>query len=519
MARSFLYLAFAAFFAFSIGLNFGLLGFHSFHFEREHYPPLSTSSTFYSPIIASNSSHSALWKQKKPPQRRPSFEVPGDLVPAHEVAVRRGSFSPFFSSSSNEKDQQQKSGKGTVSDKGDIELASSSSSISLSTNGGKGPISSFIREGGEIPIVLITCNRLTLLEQTIQSLLEVRGITKDIVVVQDGTMKGIADTAKAKGLQVVQNRETKQMLRGRDGASRIATHYKFALSTIFDIRPDAPAAIIIEDDLLFSPDFYEYFLNVAPIVEEDSTVFAISAWNDNGFKGKVKDPYALRRTEFFPGLGWLLSRDLYKNELERKWPKTHWDHWLRSPETHKGREIVYPEVPRSYHNGVKGTFMNLDTHNRYFRDIAYNQDPLISWRDSKLRGAVYEQVISVNYEKRILKLIESCHHVRNVDDFLKNRANLYCIWFKEDPDPRFVTPPFQPISKVFGIWHEHKRGVHKGLHEFYWSQGKDDRTDRSYFLLLNTFDARNSYEAQRPANAPLLSPLHFKALLPHLRGS
>ena len=37
-----------------------------------------------------------------------------------------------------------------------------------------------------------------------------------------------------------------------------------------------------------------------------------------------------RRTEFFPGLGWLLPRRLYLGELEAKWPTAHWDHWLRS---------------------------------------------------------------------------------------------------------------------------------------------------------------------------------------------
>ncbi len=62
----------------------------------------------------------------------------------------------------------------------------------------------------------------------------------------------------------------------------------------------------------------------AAIVEQDKSIFAISAWNDNGFKGRVKDPLALRRTEFFPGLGWLLTRELYKNELEQKWPTSHW---------------------------------------------------------------------------------------------------------------------------------------------------------------------------------------------------
>lgn len=76
----------------------------------------------------------------------------------------------------------------------------------------------------------------------------------------------------------------------------------------------------------------------------DSTTFVVSAWNDNGFKGKVQDPYRLMRTEFFPGLGWLLPRKLYKGELEKKWPNEHWDHWLRSTPIHKNREIIYPQV-------------------------------------------------------------------------------------------------------------------------------------------------------------------------------
>jgi alpha-1,3-mannosyl-glycoprotein beta-1,2-N-acetylglucosaminyltransferase len=68
----------------------------------------------------------------------------------------------------------------------------------------------------------------------------------------------------------------------------------------------------VEDDLLFSPDFYEYFNYVAPILDLDKSLFVISAWNDNGFKGKVEDSLALKRTEFFPGLGWLLPKTLYK---------------------------------------------------------------------------------------------------------------------------------------------------------------------------------------------------------------
>jgi alpha-1,3-mannosyl-glycoprotein beta-1,2-N-acetylglucosaminyltransferase len=44
------------------------------------------------------------------------------------------------------------------------------------------------------------------------------------------------------------------------------------------------------------------------LLEQDPSTLLISAWNDNGFKGRVQDPFELRRTDYFPGLGWLLTR-------------------------------------------------------------------------------------------------------------------------------------------------------------------------------------------------------------------
>ena len=547
-ARFYVYLGVAAFFAFSLGLNIGLLGFHNFHFEVAQ-GPLSLRSFTHSDTSAhpSLSVTSGVEKHNRLAiYRRESPVVPGDVITADEVAVHRDT-SALVRDSEEVKEsitRKYSEDKAAVLNSKSLfthpeplhipptTITTTTTATATDSNPsavthtlthpyasmGNGPIATFLQKGGEIPIVLITCNRVDLLEATIQNLLKVHHITKDIVVVQDGTMKAIADTATSHGLQVIQNKETNRRLRGSDGASRIATHYKFALTTIFDLRPDAPAAIIIEDDLLFSPDFYEYFLHTAAIIEQDKSVFAVSAWNDNGFKGRVQDPFALRRTEFFPGLGWLLSRELYKSELEKKWPQNHWDHWLRAPETHKGREIVYPEVPRTYHNGIKGTFMNLDTHNQYFRDIAYNQDPSISWKETSLTTPLYESAKQPNYEKRVTNLINSCHHVTDVQDFVKNKAGVYCIWIREDPDPRFGTPPFQPIAKVFGIWHEHKRGVHRGMHEFYWNPSKDDQREKSYILVLNTIGGDKSYQSLKPASVPLMSPQHFKALLPHLRG-
>ena len=211
----------------------------------------------------------------------------------------------------------------------------------------KGDITTYLQNGGALPIVLLTCNRPDQLKTTLESLLSVRGVTKgNLIVAQDGAMKAVADVVKTNGLRLLQNLEGIRLRGGAggDGAERIAKHYKFSLSAAFDQMPLAPAIIIAEDDLLFSPDFYEYLAATAPILETDPTTFVVSAWNDNGFKGRVSDEHALRRTEFFPGLGWLLPRKLYKDELEQNWPSQHWDHWLRSVEIHGTRDIVYPEV-------------------------------------------------------------------------------------------------------------------------------------------------------------------------------
>jgi hypothetical protein len=55
----------------------------------------------------------------------------------------------------------------------------------------------------------------------------------------------------------------------------------------------------------------------ACLQEEDPSLLAVSAWNDNGFRGVVRDPLALRRTSYFPGLGWLLTRRLYESKVRR----------------------------------------------------------------------------------------------------------------------------------------------------------------------------------------------------------
>jgi hypothetical protein len=63
--------------------------------------------------------------------------------------------------------------------------------------------------------------------------------------------------------------------------------------------------------------------------------------------------------------------------------------------------------------------MNLDTHNRYFKDIDYNTDNSVSWINQPtevVKENGYLSVIDSIYERRINKLIEQCHHIRAVQE-------------------------------------------------------------------------------------------------------
>eukprot|EP00163_Fabomonas_tropica_P026106 TRINITY_DN4679_c0_g1_i1.p1 TRINITY_DN4679_c0_g1~~TRINITY_DN4679_c0_g1_i1.p1 ORF type:complete len:149 (+),score=38.97 TRINITY_DN4679_c0_g1_i1:294-740(+) len=62
----------------------------------------------------------------------------------------------------------------------------------------------------------------------------------------------------------------------------------------------------------------------------------VSSWNDNGFAAHAQDNKRLFRTGFFPGLGWMLTKELWQ-ELSPIWPLDHWDWWMRTSPIHKGK--------------------------------------------------------------------------------------------------------------------------------------------------------------------------------------
>ena len=97
----------------------------------------------------------------------------------------------------------------------------------------------------------------------------------------------------------------------------------------------------------------------------------------------------------------VLSRKLYKGELEAKWPGPDvfwdWDMWMRAAAQRKGRECIIPDISRTYHFGAKGLNVGPAMNDAYFKRHAFNTQPNVKMNP--------EVMYKDKYEKEIHRLI------------------------------------------------------------------------------------------------------------------
>jgi len=60
-----------------------------------------------------------------------------------------------------------------------------------------------------------------------------------------------------------------------------------------------------------APDFFPYFEATGRLLASDPTLYCISSWNDHGQAKFVRDERQLYRSDFFPGLGWMLTKAMW----------------------------------------------------------------------------------------------------------------------------------------------------------------------------------------------------------------
>ncbi|XP_028316440.1 alpha-1,3-mannosyl-glycoprotein 2-beta-N-acetylglucosaminyltransferase b [Gouania willdenowi] len=232
-----------------------------------------------------------------------------------------------------------------------------------------------------IPVLVIACDRVTV-KRSLDRLIQYRPSPQlyPIIVSQDCGHAETARVVASYGDQVthisqpdLSDIKVRPEHRKFQGYYKIARHYRWALNQVFNTFSQS-TVVIVEDDLEVAPDFFEYFRALYPILRADPSLWCVSAWNDNGRDASVDPTQAqlLYRTDFFPGLGWMLLKEMW-DELEPKWPSAFWDDWMRQPEQRKERSCIRPEISRTMTFGRKGVSLG-QFFDQYLRYIKLNTE-------------------------------------------------------------------------------------------------------------------------------------------------
>ncbi|XP_071522133.1 protein O-linked-mannose beta-1,2-N-acetylglucosaminyltransferase 1-like [Panulirus ornatus] len=311
----------------------------------------------------------------------------------------------------------------------------------------------------DVPVAIIASNRPHYLYRSLRSLLAAPGVNPDMITVFiDGYYEEPLAVTKLFGLRGIQH--TPLGVRN----ARIAQHYKASLTATFNIFPTARYAIILEEDLDVSPDFFSYFSQTLRLLEEDPTVYCVSAWNDQGYEHTSTDPALLYRVETMPGLGWILKRSLYKDELEPKWPTPEkmwdWDMWMRLNEVRRGRECIVPDVSRTYHFGSSGLNMNSYFQDTYFKKHSFNTLPYVELRDlDSLKKDAYEELVT-----EMLRRGTVLDHSRSPceETFVPDTtSHTYLLFIQMNHHKDYTT--WLQVAKCLRIWDLDGRGYHRGM--------------------------------------------------------
>lgn len=332
------------------------------------------------------------------------------------------------------------------------------------------PLPPIERNQDAIAMLLFSCNRISV-RRSLDQLIRYRPSKRrfPIIVSQDCRHEPTTHVIQSYGdkVHLIQQPDQSDIPvppkeKKFKGYFRIARHYKWALGVAFGSY-NFSAVAIIEDDLDVSPDIYEYFAATLPVLQADDSLWCVSAWNDNG-KPELVDRKAtdlLYRTDFFPGLGWMLTRDLWQ-ELAPKWPPSYWDDWMREPQQRRGRSCIRPELSRTRTFGKIGVSNGLffDKHLKYIylndkfveftrRNLSYlRKEPY----DASFLSIVYESPI-VGYQELRRGQVSASGSVRVVYD---GKAAL------------------KKIAKLLGLMDDFKSGVprtaYQGVISFVFGQ-------------------------------------------------
>ncbi|XP_076046023.1 protein O-linked-mannose beta-1,2-N-acetylglucosaminyltransferase 1-like isoform X2 [Oratosquilla oratoria] len=247
-----------------------------------------------------------------------------------------------------------------------------------------------IRVQESIAVVIVTANNPQHLYRLLESLLRVAGAGEtDFLVVVDGPHQETVDLVHLVDLEAEVH-----LPEGKPHEyTRTNMNIRFALYRVFQKFPQASKAILLEDDLIVSPDFFSYFHQTAWLLDKDPSLSIVNAFGQNSFPATALSVTTVLRADMYPQYGWMTTRAWVEETLPNWVPpgeNRDWDWWLFGEGRQCGQQAVVPEVSRTHHAGSAGAHVTgWWQHSLYNRRIHNRQQNVTLEDTSRLLKADY----------------------------------------------------------------------------------------------------------------------------------
>ena len=211
----------------------------------------------------------------------------------------------------------------------------------------------------------------------------------------------------------------------------IAENYKLMFNLLFNSKNSKPDyCLILEDDLVLSPDALDYLNAAVGIMESDATIFTASLYNDNAYPWCASNTSFFRRIDHFSGLGFIMSKKWYRDLVIPNWNDDNvWDHNLQEVTARFNMSSIQPEVNRVLHAPYKDVISTSENQRRQFsRYTAHvaTETCHLPYNLEYLQKGAYDQFM--------IKFIESASVIQNLEDagFYKPGDQLLYLGCKDE---------------------------------------------------------------------------------------
>ncbi|XP_071548635.1 LOW QUALITY PROTEIN: protein O-linked-mannose beta-1,2-N-acetylglucosaminyltransferase 1-like [Panulirus ornatus] len=264
-----------------------------------------------------------------------------------------------------------------------------------------------------VPVVVTAGNRYQYLYHTLTTLLAAPGAQHDNLLV----VLGDAPPATTQLLRLINVNFTTLPVQGRDN-NKLFRYYRSVFHLVAHTFPDAPAIILLDEDVQVSPDFFSFMSQTLWLLHADPTLYCINAFSFLPDMRRGRGPQYVRRGSVQVSWAYAVTPTFVREALS-SWPTTAegqdihtYDYWLYD-KVRGGRECVYPEVSRARHYGV-----------------GVNTEPYLHEYEAWRRPLLHASPVTLLNAHKML------HDVHETD-FLRGLESAAAIDFKTACDPEF----------------------------------------------------------------------------------